>query len=304
MVDSEPKALDASAAPVLVTGGNRGIGLATCHALARRGIPVLMATRDVARGETAASALRAALPGAKIDVLALDLGSQAGIRRTADKLIAEGPVPRALVNNAGAIGLGETITFTEDGFETAFGVNHLGHFALTLLLLPMLLTHAPVRVISVSSIRHMKGAAGPGARFDFDNLKGEKGYAPRMAYNNTKLANVWFAYGLHRRYASQGVLSIAACPGFVPETLGATRSGLSRFIYNRALRLIPGSRPARVSGEELAALAVDPRFETEGGTFWASGKRIPSSPESYDVALADRLWALSERLTGVTVPTA
>ncbi len=283
----------------LITGGNRGIGYATALSLATRNIPIAFTSRDAARGAASAARIRALVPGAQVEVLSLDLASMASIRTFAAAFLARGTPLRALINNAGAIGLGKQIEFTQDGFEVEFGINHLGHFLLTHLLMPALEAWPGARVISVSSIRHIPGKGGVGARFDFDNLKGEKSYEPRLSYNNTKLANVWFAYELQRRYANHGLVSIAACPGFVPETLAVSQTGLNRFIYTRLLPLIPGARPASVSGDELAALAIDPAYAKDGGTFYASGKKIASSPASYDEASARRLWELSEKLTGM-----
>lgn len=288
---------------VLVTGGNRGIGFATSQALAARGAHVLMTSRDAARGEESAQTIRAAHPHARIEVLQLDLGSLASVREFAARYRDSGRLLHALINNAGAVGITGPIQFTHDGFELEFGINHLGHFLLTHLLLPVLEASAtatePARVITVSSIRHIPGKGGKGAKFDFDNLKGEKWYDPRLFYNNTKLANVWFAYELDRRARAQGIMSLAACPGFVPQTLGATKRGLSRWFYNRVLMLIPAARTADVSGRELADLALDPAFARSGGTFFAGGKAIKSSAESYDLAKARRLWELSEQMTGL-----
>ncbi len=288
---------------VLVTGGNRGIGYATSLELAVRGAHVLVTSRDKARGEESAQAIRAAHSQARVEVLQLDLASMSSIRRFAAGFLASGRPLHVLINNAGAVGLTGPIQFTEDGFELEFGINHLGHFLLTRLLLPLLESSAtatdPARVISVSSIRHIPGKGGKGARFDFDNLKGEKWYDPRVFYNNTKLANVWFAYELDRRYRARGITSLAACPGFVPQTLGATKRGLSRWLYDRVLMLIPAARTADVSGRELADLALVPDFANSGGKFYADGKATKSSAESYDLAKAQRLWQLSEQITGL-----
>ena len=284
----------------LITGGNRGIGYATALSLAQRNIHIIFTSRDASRGQASADKIRALAPGARVEVLSLDLASMASIRSFAAAFLARGTPLRALVNNAGAIGLGKQIEFTQDGFELEFGTNHLGHFLLTHLLMPSLEALPGSRVISVSSIRHIPGKGGVGARFDFEDLKGEKSYEPRLSYNNTKLANVWFAYELQRRFGNRGLVSIAACPGFVPETLAVSQTGLNRFVYTRLLPLIPGARPAAVSGEELSALAVDPAYAKEGGSFYASGKKIPSSPASYDEASARRLWELSEKLTGIS----
>ncbi|HRA54543.1 MAG TPA: SDR family NAD(P)-dependent oxidoreductase [Thermoflexales bacterium] len=283
----------------LITGGNRGIGYATALSLAKRNTPIIFTSRDASRGQASADTIRALVPGARVEVLSLDLASMASIRAFAAAFLIRDTPLRALINNAGAMGLGKQIEFTRDGFEMEFGTNHLGHFLLTHLLMPALEATPGSRVISVASIRHIPGKGGIGARFDFDNLKGEKSYEPRMSYNNTKLANVWFAYELQRRFGGKGLVSIAACPGFVPETLAVSRTGLAHFVYTRLLPLIPGARPAAVSGDELSALAIDPAYAKEGGTFYASGKKIASSPASYDEASARRLWELSEKLTGV-----
>jgi NAD(P)-dependent dehydrogenase (short-subunit alcohol dehydrogenase family) len=154
-------------------------------------------------------------------------------------------------------------------------------------------------VIAVSSIRHIPGRGGRGARFDFDNLKGEKWYEPRVFYNNTKLANVWFAYELNRRMAGTGVSACAACPGFVPQTLGATKTGLAHWFYDKVLMLIPAARTPEVSGRELADLALSAEFADAGGKFFAGGRAIRSSDASYDASLARKLWEISTQVTGL-----
>jgi NAD(P)-dependent dehydrogenase (short-subunit alcohol dehydrogenase family) len=282
---------------VLVTGGNRGIGYATAVALSKRGAHVIITSRDLRRGEDAAAQVRAIVPGANIDVMTLDLASLANVRACADAFLAKRLPLHALINNAGAMGLDKEIHFTKDGFELEFGINHIGHFLLTKLLLPALKQAAPGRVITVSSIRHIPGKGGKGAQFDFENLKGEKGYDPRLFYNNTKLANVWFTHELQRRHGNDGIVAMAACPGFVPQTLGAAKTGVSSFFYNRVLMMIPAARTADVSGEELAVLALDPQYVHDGGKFYADGREIRSSDESYDDAKAARLWELSEQWT-------
>lgn len=282
----------------LITGGNRGIGFATAKRLAARGVRVIIAARDADRGRAAADEIVAGSPGAQVEVMKLDLASLDAVREFADAFRARGLPLHILINNAGAIGLGKEMHFTQDGFELEFGINHLGHFLLTRLLLPALTDAGASRVITVSSIRHIPGRGGQGARFDFDNLRGEKGYDPRIFYNNAKLANVWFAYELQRRAGSAGVTSVAACPGFVPETLASGKTGLRRLFYTRVLGWVPGARTAEVAGEELATLAADAPLT--GGSFYANGKPARSSDVSYDASLAGRLWEVSERMTGVT----
>ena len=286
---------------VLVTGGNRGIGFATCRELGARGTHVLLTARDAERGRESSEAIRAAYPNARVEALVLDLSSLAAIRQFAVDYRASGRPLHALINSAGSVGLTGPIQFTRDGFELEFGVNHLGHFLLTQLLLPVLVAsataEAPSRVITISSIRHIPGKGGAGARFDFDNLKGEKSYDPRMVYNNTKLANVWFAHELDLRMRDRGIVSIAACPGFVPQTMGASKRGLARWFYNRALMLIPAARTAAVAGREIADLALEPGYANAGGRFFAGGRAIQSSTESYDLDKARRLWQLSAAAT-------
>jgi len=281
---------------VIVTGGNRGIGYATVMVLAERGAHVILTARDVKRGEAAAQAIREAHPDASIEVMQLDLASLASVRRFAEMYKAQALPLHVLINNAGALGLGKPIQFTQDGFELEFGINHLGHFLLTNLLLPVLKASAPSRVITVSSIRHIPGKGGKGARFDFDNLKGETGHDPGITYNNTKLANVWFTHALQRRLDGTGVTAIAACPGFVPQTVGATKTGLSWFFYDKLLMLIPAARTADVAGRELADLALGPAVKA--GAFYADGHEMRSSDASYDDANAERLWELSEQWVG------
>ena len=122
----------------LITGGNRGIGYATALSLAKRNIPIVFTSRDAARGQASADKIRALVPGAQVEVLSLDLASMASIRAFAAAFLARGTPLRALINNAGAMGLGKQIEFTQDGFEMEFGTNHLGHFLLTGLLLSLI----------------------------------------------------------------------------------------------------------------------------------------------------------------------
>ncbi|MFN8442193.1 MAG: SDR family NAD(P)-dependent oxidoreductase [Caldilineaceae bacterium] len=281
----------------IVTGGNRGIGYETAKALAAQNVHVVIAARNLERGEASAAAIRNSVVNAQVEVMQIDLASPTSVRQFVEQYKARKLPLHILINNAGYIGLDKQLHFTPDGFELEFGTNHLGHFLLTNLLLPVLQASTPARVITVSSIRHMPGKGGKGAKFDFDNLKGEKWYDPRIFYNNTKLANVWFAYELQRQVAGTGITSIAVCPGFVPETFGVTKTGFARWFYSKALMLIPSARTADVSGKELAALALNPEFANSGGKFFANGKEIRSSDESYDETKAKRLWKLSEQLT-------
>ena len=278
---------------VIVTGANRGIGFATARKLAERGAHVVMAVRDVTRGQQAAAQIRAVLPDASLEVMALDLGWLGSVRAFADAFRASGKPLHALINNAGPVGLGREIQFTRDGFEMHFGTNHLGHFLLTNLLLPILKASAPSRVITVSSMRHTRVKT-----FDFENLRGEKSYHHSSFYDHTKLANIYFGLELQRRLAGTGVISIMACPGFVPETLVVGRSGFSRWLM-KLLERAPFARRADQAAEELAAFALDPTFTDAGGTFFSSGQERRASDLAYDETNRTRLWTLSERLTNL-----
>jgi NAD(P)-dependent dehydrogenase (short-subunit alcohol dehydrogenase family) len=287
---------------VIITGGNRGIGYATAAKLAGQGFHVVLAARDRSRSEESAWAIRRQIPNANIEAMELDLASLASVRAFAANYQATGYPLHVLINNAAATGLDNQIRFTPDGFELQFGVNHLGHFLLTKLLTPILKASAPARVITLSSIRHMtRRYPKSGAQFDFDNLKGEKFYDRSLFYDNTKLANIWFTYELQRRLQGSGVNAIAACPGFVPETIGASpsRQGWKRWFYQRVLRLIPGARSLEAAASDIARLASDAALASQGGKFFANGVETCSSPESYDQQLARRLWALSCQWTGL-----
>ncbi len=281
----------------MVTGANRGIGLATTKALAAKGAHVILAVRDLKSGEAAASQIRAVFKNASLEVMKLDLASLESVRTFAKAYIASGKPLHALINNAGPINARRQLEFTQDGFESFFGVNHLGHFLLTNLLLPVLKSSVPSRVITVSSIRHKAVKI-----FDWDNLKGEKSYEQGAFYNRTKLANIWFAYMLARQLEGSGVTSVAACPGFVPQTLMFGSTGFARLMF-QVLDFMPFARKPAESGDDLARLALDPAFEGANGVFYSYAKAVPSSELSHDRSSQERLWALSEKLVQLQART-
>ena len=189
----------------MITGGNSGIGFATARKLAAQGFHVIMASRNQQTSAQAIARIHAGQPNASVESIPLDLASFASVRQCAAAFQAKGHPLHVLINNAGGAIKGQQAQFTADGFELTFGTNHLGHFLLTNLLLDELKRSAPARVITVSSQRHIPGyAGGPGAKFDYDNLKGEKFYDSAAFYNNSKLANMWFTYELQRRLTGSG----------------------------------------------------------------------------------------------------
>ncbi|MER6577125.1 oxidoreductase [Nonomuraea sp. NPDC001023] len=197
---------DLTGTTAIVTGANSGIGLPTARELARHGARVVVAARSADKGEAAVAEIRRAVPGADVRYGALDLADQSSIRRFADTVDTVDKVD-LLVNNAG-IGLIPR-QVTKDGWELQFATNHLGHFALTGLLLPRLLAAPHARVVTVSSDAHSMG------RLDFDDLALERGYGRMSAYGRSKLANLLFTLELQRRADSAGVrlISVATHPG-------------------------------------------------------------------------------------------
>ncbi len=288
---------------VLITGANSGLGFEAARLLAAKGARVILAVRDVTRGERAVAEIRRSVPAADLAVLPLDLASLASIRRAAAEVLRSEERLEVLINNAGVMAIPRRLT--ADGFEMQFGVNHLGHFALTGLLLPLLLRTPAARVVTVSSGAHVIG------RINFDDLHGERRYHPWAAYAQSKLANLLFAYELQRRLAAAGskTISVAAHPGYAATNLqrvGPEMSGskLGMWLMAASNRLLAQSAAMGALPEVYAA--TSPRVQ--GGDYIGPDgplgqrgfpKKVRSSPRSYDLDAAARLWAVSEALTGV-----
>ncbi len=283
---------------VVVTGANSGIGWHAAAALARHGAQVSLACRDRAKADRAADRLRAVVPGADIVVTILDLASLASVREFAEAW--SGPLD-LLVNNAGVMAP-PVWRPTEDGFELQFGTNHLGHFALTGLLLPALL-HAPsARVVTVSSLAHRGGTS---AVVEGNPLQA---YTPQRAYSNSKLANLLFAQELQRRAASTTVTSTAAHPGLAATNLFLNPEGLgSSAVVRIGGRLVgplffASAKAGAMPTLRAASVAAPGSYS---GPTWLGGTRGPAGEASMsslatDTGLAARLWEVSEGLTGVS----
>jgi len=283
----------------VVTGANSGIGLETVRELSRAGAAVIMACRSVERGQTAAGDVHADVPGAELRVEELDLASLASVEAFADRLAGELDL---LVNNAGVMAIPRRET--EDGFETQFGVNHLGHFALTGRLLDRLTDDA--RIVTVSSGLHERG------EIDFADLQGAAGYDPWTAYAQSKLANLLFAYELDRRLAAAGrsAASVGVHPGYADTNLQLRGPELAGSRLRRA-----GMRVANALFAQSAEMGALPTLyaatapEVEGGEYYGPGglfdmrgppERQRSSPASHDREAARQLWERSTELTGVS----
>ncbi len=293
----------------IVTGANAGLGYQIALQLARKGAHVLLTARDPGRGASALERLRAEVPGSRAEVLPLDLADLSSVERFATAFTArgQGGVLDLLVNNAGVMAVPQRET-TAQGFERQFGTNHLGHFALTGRLLPTLVRAPGSRVVTVSSNRH-KQAKG----IDFDDLQGERRYAPWRAYDQSKLANAMFVLELDRRVRAAGlpVVSAGAHPGFAATNLQFTgpRSGgtsLTARGMGVATRLI--AQPATEGALPLLYAATAP--DVQGGQYFGPDgwgemrghhpKLVAFSAAAHDEPAAARLWSVSEELTGVT----
>jgi NAD(P)-dependent dehydrogenase (short-subunit alcohol dehydrogenase family) len=286
-----------------VTGANAGLGLATAKVLAERRATVVLACRDLVKAERAADWIRSKVGRADLHVVRLDLASLASIREAADELRSNYPRLDLLINNAGVMAV--PYQRTEDGFELTLASNHLGHFALTGLLLDRLLATAGSRIVTVSSIAHRRGV------MYFDDLQSEDRYKPGDAYGQSKLANLLFTNELQARLAAAGArtIALAAHPGNARTELWRTSSRVERVLIDPRLRWL---NFWLVQSAELGALptlraAVDPSarggdYYGPAGWFQFTGypTRVESSARSHDAVAQRRLWDLSEGLTGVS----
>ncbi len=282
---------------IIVTGANSGIGYESSRALAERGATVIMACRNLERGRRAAEAIQRAVPAARLDVMSLDLASGQSIQAFADMFKGKYDRLDVLLNNGGLVGAARHVT--EDGFESQFGINHLGHFALTGRLLDVLLKTPDSRVVTVGSRMHTAG------KIRWDDLMSERSYDRWNAYRQSKLANLLFTFELNRRLEAKGATTraLAAHPGQA-ATNWATNNfdGLMGFLLKNMGNAMSQS-PAMAALPPLYA-AVDrnakpggyygPEHDTKGYPMEAR-----ASEAAYDEADAKRLWDLSEKLTGV-----
>lgn len=287
----------------LITGANSGLGFEAAKILAGKGAAVTLAVRNRAKGEAAAEAIRAAVPAAALEVAALDLANLVSVRSFAAAFMQTHGKLDLLLNNAGVMALPRRTT--ADGFEMQFGTNHLGHFALTGLLLPLILKTLAARIVTVSSGAHLFG------KMNFDDLHGERSYGKWSAYGQSKLANLLFAYELQRRLSAAGssVISVAAHPGYASTnllTVGPEMEGskLGKSVMSVGNRILGQSAAMGALPEVYAATASDVRGDDYFGPNRLLGLRgfpmkVKSNGRSQDEAAAARLWAMSEELTGI-----
>jgi len=286
----------------VVTGSNSGIGYEMALALAGKGAHVVLAVRNLVKGNTAAERIRRTHPFASVAVLPLDLASLAKVRAFAAEFCRQHQQLHILINNAGL--MSPRFQTTEDGFEMQFGTNHLGHFALTGLLLEPLLATPGARVVTVSSAAHMK------ADINFDHLHAANGYYRWKSYGRSKLANLVFAYELSRRFesAGSGVVSVACHPGFAATNIPAAALGNNMAWLGKPFNGLVGLFAQSAAMGALPALYAATQPEIHGGEYvgpiGSGGMRgypgiVRSASRSNDKALASQLWDVSVAATGV-----
>jgi NAD(P)-dependent dehydrogenase (short-subunit alcohol dehydrogenase family) len=291
---------DQSGRIAIVTGANSGLGLITARELARAGASVVLACRNTDKGEKALSEVRAAAPEAEVSLEALDLADLGSVRDFASRVGTGRDRLDLLVLNAGL--MAPPRRTTKDGFESQFGTNHLGHFALTGLLLPMLLAAPEPRVVTLSSAAHRMGT------INFDDLQRERRYNNWLAYGQSKLANLIFCFELQRRATEAGtnLRSYAAHPGYSATNLQF--AGPAAW-YERWFMVV-GNKLYAQSAEmgALSTLYAATMPDIPGGSFigpdgFMEGRGHPKivtgAGKAYDEATWRRLWEVSEKLTGV-----
>jgi NAD(P)-dependent dehydrogenase (short-subunit alcohol dehydrogenase family) len=288
---------DQSGRVAVVTGANSGLGAAIARELARAGADVILACRDVAKGSQAASSIRDGVPGAKVDVSALDLADLESVRSFADGFTGGLDL---LINNAGVMAPPRRLT--KDGFESQFGTNHLGHFALTGRLMPALLQAPAPRVVTQSSGAHRIGS------IHFDDLQGERRYNNWLWYGQSKLANLMFAFELDRlaRAADTQLASVAAHPGYAATNLqfAGPSHAYEKWMMAVTNRLIAqsaemGALPALFAATKpdvpgSAFVGPDAMFEQRGYP-----RIVTAAGKAYNQDAWKQLWEVSEQLTGV-----
>jgi retinol dehydrogenase-14 len=283
MIDRNSSAGSLRGRVVMVTGANAGMGKEISLGLARLGATLMMVSRDRGRGEAARADVEEKTGNRQVELLVADLSSQQSIRQLVKEFEGRHPRLHVLVNNAGMTNAKREETV--DGIETVFATNHLAPFFLTNLLLPVLKSSTPSRIVTVSS-----GAQAMG-KIDFEDLQAVRRYNEIRVYNQSKLANLLFTYELARRIAGTGVTANAVEPGFVKTNLKVPFP-FSIFAFMRG-SAVDGARPT-------VHLASSAEFDgVSGGFFNSKGSATKSSKISYDSGVAKRLWDVSAQLTHV-----
>ncbi|XP_034943814.1 retinol dehydrogenase 11-like [Chelonus insularis] len=292
---------------VVITGANTGIGKETAKDLYRRGARVVLACRDVEKAKQAIEELQTTLPSkpereqfsgepGELSICHLDLCSFASVRKCAQTLNSTEPNIHILINNAGVMMC--PFAKTEDGYEIQLQANHLGHFLLTLLLLPKLMKSTPARIINVSSIAHMY------ADIDFDDINLEQSYSSMKAYNRSKLANILFTKELARQLEEakiDGITTYSLHPGLIATELGRHLNETvfpgARFIAR--IVSVPFRKTPELGAQTTIHCATDEKAESETGLYYKECSVAAPSTKSKDPELARKLWNESIKMVGL-----
>lgn len=279
----------------IITGGNRGIGLETVKGLCKANVRVIIACRDGKSAGEAIDKVKEEFPSSKVEFMELDLGSLDSVRKFANSFCSKNLPLHILINNAGI--MLPPYGKTEDGFELQFGINHLGHFVLTNMLLDALIRSASKekysRILTLSSGLHLQGT------MNFDDLNSEKYYSAFAAYNQSKLANVLFTYELNRRLKERDspVTANAVHPGVANTELFQGLPWFLRIPQNFLASLL-FKTPSQGADNSLY-VALSPELEGVGGRYFVNSSPSKSNDESYQEDFQKRLWKISCELTGV-----
>jgi len=272
----------------MITGASSGLGRVTALEMARMGARLTLICRNRARGEDVIGEIRHRTGNDAVALMLADLSVQQSIRELAAEFLSRGEPLHVLVNNAGVFNLKPEVM--ADGIETVFAVNHLSYFLLTMLLLERIKQSAPARIVNVASAAHRHGT------IDFDDLGGERRYRPMRIYGQSKLANILFTYELARRLEGTGVTVNCAHPGAVATGLATNNGALVKLLMPLVGLFMRSPEQGAVTQIYLAS---SPEVEGVSGKYFVDSKPAQSSAESYDSAVARRLWEVSERMTGI-----
>lgn len=291
--------VDVKGKTVVITGANSGLGFETAFALAGKGAEIILAVRNASKGEKAVDRITSAHPKANVSVMPLDLSDLSSIHHFTDSFVENYDSLSILINNAGV--MIPPYSQTKDGFEMQFGSNHLGHFALTGLLLPKILSTKNSRVVTLSSLAAINGF------IDFDNLDGKKHYKAMRFYAQSKLANLLFSRELQNKFEQHQSesISVACHPGLSHTNLMSRGSGkpLNKFVHYLSKTI---TQPANMGALPTLYAATEPSL-TGGEYIGPDGKKgrkgFPKKDDIidtlYDKEISEKLWEISETLAGV-----